>query len=438
MASSQYGRKLNPYRRLREPLGIKGVRQTVVVTNNPSTIDQNQPLPVRFPNLGDTDVILPGTTRLAFTISLTSTDANRTVAQNLGRAIVKKTTIKISGNEVMSIDDSDIYHCHLDLWKTAQERENAHYQGIDTTTNQNVTRIRVGAGNKDETVVGDKAVADVYGNRFFIPLDFELLETHLPFYQSALGDRLEYELIFNDYSRIIQATGDAAVHAATSYKVENICLEFEKVTQPELARMIRNQYAGKLVILYDRVLRHRRIPKDKRDSLWNLNLNVPARSMKGILMLFEDPAAGGAPWSRDTESFYNPKITKVEITIEGVPNQLFSQGMHAYQQWDEAKKFFAGGCKHHPEVAAIKKDLALADVSLSEFLTTKYSLWLDMRTTDDDRLHGNGRRLENTSEGVTIQITKKPEAAGALNIYLFVVMDAQLNIEDGRFVSALN
>ena len=29
------------YRRLKSPLGIKGMRQSVVVTNNPSTIDQN-------------------------------------------------------------------------------------------------------------------------------------------------------------------------------------------------------------------------------------------------------------------------------------------------------------------------------------------------------------------------------------------------------------
>ena len=78
----------------------------------------------------------------------------------------------------------------------------------------------------------------------------------------------------------------------------------------------------------------------------------------------------------------------------------------------------------------------MADANLGEFLTRKYPLWLDLRTSDDDRLHGSGRRKENASEGITIQITKKAEAAGALNISLFVVKDAQLNIEDGRFVSA--
>jgi hypothetical protein len=158
--------------------------------------------------------------------------------------------------------------------------------------------------------------------------------------------------------------------------------------------------------------------------------------MKGILMLFKEPAAA---FAHDTESFYNPQIQKVEVTIEGVPNQLYSQGMRAYQQWDEAKKFFAAApsSKHQPEVARVAKDLALADVSLGEFLTSKYALWLDLRATDDEQLHGNGRRIENASEGLTIQITKKAEGAGALNIYLYVIMDAQLNIEDGRFVSAL-
>ena len=91
----------------------------------------------------------------------------------------------------MSIDDSDVYGCYWDLWRTAQQRSNSQYQGIDQSDDWNMKRIRIGAGNKDETETEVKAVADAYGNRFHIPLDFELLETHMPFYQSALGYRLE-------------------------------------------------------------------------------------------------------------------------------------------------------------------------------------------------------------------------------------------------------
>ena len=127
---SAYGNKLNPYRKLRESWGVKGIRQNVIIINNPSTIDQNQQLLVRFPNLSNNDVIVPHSARLAFDIELVSSDNNATVYQNLGRAIIKKIVIRISGNEVMSIDDSDIYHCYIDLWKPLTERLNMVYQGI--------------------------------------------------------------------------------------------------------------------------------------------------------------------------------------------------------------------------------------------------------------------------------------------------------------------
>ena len=109
----------------------------------------------------------------------------------------------------------------------------------------------------------------------------------MPFYQSGLGDRLEYELTWNDYSRVIQATGDPNA----SFSINGISLEFDMVSHSELSRQIRNQYAGRLAVLYDRILCHRRLALDKSQTLWNININVPARSMKGILMLFEDPAA---------------------------------------------------------------------------------------------------------------------------------------------------
>ena len=125
---------------------------------------------------------------------------------------------------------------------------------------------------------------------------------------------------------------------------------------------------------------------DKSNTLWSIKLNVPARSMKGILMLFENVAVQ-QPFARNTEAFYNPQITKVEVTIEGIPNQLYSQVMRAYQMWDEAKKYFTPGSKRHPEGGTAAKDLALADVNLREFSTSKYSLWLDLRTSDDNRLH---------------------------------------------------
>ena len=120
----EYRKQLNPERSLRTPKGIKGTRQKVIVTHNPSEIDQAQDLLVRFPNLGSDDVIIPGMVNLSFNIELTSTvDANRTLVSNIGRAIIKKLAVKFERNEIMNIDNFNVFACYQDLWKTKSERE---------------------------------------------------------------------------------------------------------------------------------------------------------------------------------------------------------------------------------------------------------------------------------------------------------------------------
>ena len=104
------------------------------------------------------------------------------------------------------------------------------------------------------------------------------------FYQAGLGDMLEYELTFSDYNKVINATDPNSIYA-----INNICPESEMVTDSDLVRQIRQQLSGRMAILYDRILRDQKIAKNKFDSQWNINLNIPARSMKGILMLYDDP-----------------------------------------------------------------------------------------------------------------------------------------------------
>ena len=65
-------------------------------------------------------------------------------------------------------------------------------------------------------------------------------------------------------------------------------------------------------------------------------------------------------------------------------------------------------------------------------------LWLDFRTIDKNTLHGTGRRIGNASDGITLQIEKKAESAGNLNTYIYLIMNAQLNIQNGAFVSAFH
>ena len=128
--TSEYGHKLNPHRKLRKQKGIKEFRRTLFNTHVPSTIDQTGILAVRFPELGKEDVIVPGTLKLSLKIRLNSdTDANRTIVNNLGRAIV---SFELEGRSIFTLDDSDVFLCYQDLWKTTNERSNVVYQGIQT------------------------------------------------------------------------------------------------------------------------------------------------------------------------------------------------------------------------------------------------------------------------------------------------------------------
>ena len=177
----------------------------------------------------------------------------------------------------------------------------------------------------------------------------------------------------------------------------------------------------------------RQIKVDKSDTTWNWSFNTPCKSLKGILVLFEEEK----PYARDTSKFYDPKIQKVSVIVEGKPDQLYAQGMRSFEQYDEICKYFAEGKQKNNNANEVQKHLQLHDLIVGEYLTEKYALCLDFRTIDENTLHGMGRRIENASEGITLQIEKKAESAGNLNAYIYLIMDAQLNIQNGAFVSAL-
>ena len=61
-------------------------------------------------------------------------------------------------------------------------------------------KLRINAGDKSPTLTQGKAIADAYRNKFIIPLNFEMLDSAMPYYQAGLRNRLSYEFKFNDYN----------------------------------------------------------------------------------------------------------------------------------------------------------------------------------------------------------------------------------------------
>ena len=93
---------------------------------------------------------------------------------------------------------------------------------------------------------------------------------------------------------------------------------------------------------------------------------MPCKSLKGILVLFEEEK----PYTQDMSKFHNPKIC---VTVEGEPNQLYSQGMRLFEQYDKICIYFAEGKQKDNNTNEVQKHLQLHNVSVGEYLTDRYA-----------------------------------------------------------------
>ena len=409
---------IDPYRNKRVMKAARAHRQHVVLTHNPSSIESGQTLQVRFPNLGEHDVIVPGSFFISCALNVNSKkDLARSIVPNVGRKLIKTFKIYFEGNEVLSINNYDEIMTYKDHWLSKKEKSRQIFQGID---DDNSLKLRVeskgATGDAKET-----AIAKTYGNRFRIPIDFELLNDIGPYHQASLADKLEIRLTFNDKKAVIlgsTSTLAAASDADYGYSITDIRTEWDQITSLNLAGSMKTIYQ-RLALPFTRIFEHRFMTINKSDPVVNLAINAPSKSMSHILILAVDP--DDRKQFAHTENFKNLDITNVNIGIEGVEkiNALYASGMKTENTFDQILKLFNEN-----------------GVSLGDFLTEKYALCFDLRPSVDHTLHGNGANLQNTSEGVTLEIHRVAGSGnGKLNLHVFVFQDAQLNILNGRFHS---
>ena len=126
-----------------------------------------------------------------------------------------------------------------------------------------------------------------------------------------------------------------------TYTISNTSLEFDTVTNASLASQIRTEYM-KTSILYDRILRSRIIPLNDSSTSFSVDINSPSKSLKGVLLIFTKEKTA-TKFNQDTKEFIIPKITKVEVTVEGVPDELYAQNMEYRHQYNEIVKHFGEG-----------------------------------------------------------------------------------------------
>ena len=229
--------------------------------------------------------------------------------------LVSRLVVKFAGEILLDTNAFDIYKLFEDLFLPKAQRENMYLEGIQTEI---LCKIRSNSGNKKTDAVAEKKLNTIYGNKYRIPLDYEILKDHRVFYPRALHDALIFEITLARANMVIKGSDPSQLN----YELTNIQLEYEVIHNVDLARETSSSYLSGKDFMYEHVTHCKTLTVNKADdTIINESINVPRRSMKGILLLFCEPHVGGA---RDSEKFFNPDITKVKVSINGVPNKVNS------------------------------------------------------------------------------------------------------------------
>ena len=198
----------------------------------------------------------------------------------------------------------------------------------------------------------------------------------------------------------------------------NIQLEYEVIHSKDLADKVLLSYVNGKRFLYEHVSHHKTISFAKSTTIINESINVPRRSMKGLLLLFFEPYALGA---RDSEKTFNPDLREVKVVVNGIPNRVFSQGMKTRDMWEEVFRRFG------------KENSSLTSTDF--FAGDRFGLFIDLRSMEDNDLHGSGMRLVNTKDGVQLTLRRNGGSGGNVKCHIFILSDAQMNIVNGELES---
>ena len=196
------------------------------------------------------------------------------------------------------------------------------------------------------------------------------------------------------------------------YTLENIELEYETINNMQIHNEITERYMKGRTLSYKHVTLLKSVKWDKGITLTNETINIPRKDMQGILMLFQEKD------ETDPEEFINPNIEHVKITIEGVPNMIYSQKLPNKRVFEEAQRLFENYMKN-PEMKAL------------DFYKDKYSLWIDLCTTYSKNTYADGKILRQTQNGVLLEIKKEATTKDVL-CHIFVLANAAVSFTNGE------
>ena len=396
------GKKLNGRMKSLDPefsrykdANITGKRLFTEVTFNPSVINPGESVYISVPTLGANMCLVPDT----FFLTAKFKSKNR-------RLLVKQLQIMVGSREACYTNDQEsLYSVYKDLWLPVDQRNNMADVGI---INENTRKLMSDDDSEDKTVVADKTIIDVFDGRVRIKLG-KILNDHGLYAPLDAGNIIKYKLIFPKADEIMVAQTSQKV---AGYTLEDVRLEYSSIENPDVYNKALNSFQSRTLVFEDVTF----IDEEnwgKDTTIINKTINLPCSSMKHIVMLFRKKTL------TDSEEFVFPKIKRVDVTIEGNPNSVYSQGLVKPKLFEEARMVFLN---YETDT------LTLTDF----FAKDKFALVIDLRTYPDNDVSGDGRKILNTQNGITLGI-KKDKTSEDLVCNTCVVSDRYLNFVNMMF-----
>ena len=242
---SVYG-ELDPMVEHGTQFAFKGKREHIAKVNMPNVAYPSQHIDMKIPHGSRDHVIIPDTVKITFNLDIRSTDKARSVANNVGMALVNKKVLILGSKDNDTINNYDIYDTYKDLYLGEKEREEKLLQGIQSA---NGLKGRAGAKKPDGMLLTvtaqENTIKKKFDKRFAIPIDFEFFKH--PVY--PYGEDLIVRLELNSSEKVILCTGDGSA----TYKLSDISLEYDAIFDDPYASSIGEMYTGTTSIPYTKV-----------------------------------------------------------------------------------------------------------------------------------------------------------------------------------------
>ena len=250
---------------------------------------------------------------------------------NIGRLLCEKLLVTFTGKVVYDNNRESLIMVYKDLWLSNKCRKDMSEYGI---ASENLRKLMSGDDSASASDKYDNALFNTRGNKIKIKLG-KILKDRGLLASYGLNNNIQYVISLPSASKIMVAQSRESVEG---YSLRDVNLTYETIKSHDLYSQALAEYAD-TDFPFEHIT-HSRLSNWRKDQTdINKVIDLPRKSMRAIVMLFKHAD------TVDSEEYIFPKIKKVEISIDGDPNAVYSKGMKTKRNenqdlYREAKRVF--------------------------------------------------------------------------------------------------